>query len=174
MKLRRHSNKGKGQALVEFALLLLVFAVLMLALYDFACAIRVSNTISNMSREGANLACRPSPGLQNNPQGVMDVLAATAQPLDMTGRGMMFITVVQGDRILVQDRWDKGNPQTDISSRIGTPTPAEPNPVTNGLASLNLQPEQTAYVVEVFYNYRSLFSNSAIAVGKQFYSRTVF
>ncbi|GFO64875.1 pilus assembly protein [Geomonas paludis] len=174
MKLAGRSHNGRGQALVEFSLLLLVFALLMLALYDFACAIRASNTISNMSREGANLASRPAPGLQNNPQAVMDVLAATAQPLDMTERGMMFITVVQGKRIQAQDRWAKGTPQSDINSRIGTPTSAEPNPVANDLASLDLKPEQTAYVVEVFYNYRSLFSNSAIAVGKQFYSRTVF
>ncbi|MBU5614646.1 TadE/TadG family type IV pilus assembly protein [Geomonas azotofigens] len=160
--------------MVEFALLLLVFALLLLGIYDFACAIRVSNTIANMSREGANLASRPSPGLHENPQAVMDVLAATAQPLDMRGKGMMFVTVVKGDRILSQNPWKNSGLQNDISSRIGTPSPADPNPVANELASLNLNPKQTAYVVEVFYNYQSLFSNSAVTLGKQFYSRTVF
>lgn len=171
---RRRGEKSSGQACVEFALLLLVFGGAMLAVYDFACAIRASNAIANMSREGANLASRPSAGVQDDPQGIMNTLAVTAQPLEMRSRGMMFITVVQGDTIQSQEAWRNSSLKNAISSKIGSPSPADPHPKAKNLASLNLNPSQTAYVVEVFYNYRSLFSNSVVTLANQFYSRTVF
>lgn len=170
----RRRESSSGQACVEFALLLLVFGMLVLAVYDFSCAIRASSVIANMSREGANLASRPSTGLQNNPQGIMNTLALTAQPLDMRSKGMMFITVVQGDTIQSQEAWGNSGLKGTTSSRIGTPSPADPNPKAQNLASLNLNHGQRAYVVEVFYNYQSLFSNSVVTFAKELYSRTVF
>lgn len=158
---------------MEFALLLLVFSALMLVVYDFACAIRASNVIANMSREGANLASRPAAGLQNL-QGIMNALAATAKPLEMRSRGMMFITVVQGDSIQSQEAWENSSLKDAIGSRIGSPSLGDPHPKAKNLSSLNLSPSQTAYVVEIFYNYQSLFSNSAVTVANQFYSKTVF
>lgn len=174
MDCRRRGKNSNGQACVEFALLLLVFGMLVLAVYDFSCAIRASNVIANMSREGANLASRPSTGLQDNLQGIMNTLALTAQPLDMTSKGMMFITIVQGDTIQSQEAWGNSGLKGTTNSRIGTPTTADPHPKALNLAALNLSPGQTAYVVEVFYNYQSLFSNSVVTLAKEFYSRTVF
>lgn len=171
---RRRFVKSGGQACVEFALLLLVFVALILALYDLACAIRVSNSIANMSREGANLASRPTAGVQDDPQALMNTLALTAQPLDMRTKGMIFITVVQGDTIQKQEAWANGDLKNAISSKIGSPSSADPHPKASNLAALKLNPDQTAYIVEVFYNYPSLFSNSLVTLANQFYSRTVF
>lgn len=171
---RRRLATSHGQACVEFALLLLVFVAAILALYDFACALRVSNSIANMSREGANLASRPTAGVQDDPQALMNTLALTAQPLDMSSKGMIFITVVQGDTIQKQEAWEKSPLKNSISSKIGSPSPGEPHPKASNLAALNLTPDQTAYIVEVFYNYQSLFSNNVITLANQFYSRTVF
>ncbi|TGU70168.1 pilus assembly protein [Geomonas terrae] len=165
-------NRARGQACVEFALLLLVFGLVLLAIYDFSCAIRANTVISNVSREGANLAARPAPGTQPDLQGIMDLLAATAQPLDMAQRGMMYITEVQGDTIQAQEAWNKGALRVD--SRIGTYTPGGAHPKALDLDALKLESGERAFVVEVFYAYRSLFSGSMVTLDKQFYSRTVF
>lgn len=165
-------NRARGQACVEFALLLLVFGLVLLALYDFSCAIRASTVIANVSREGANLAARPAPGTQPDLQGVMDLLAATAQPLDMAQRGMMYITEVQGDTVKAQEAWTRG--ALRVESRIGTYTPGGAHPKALDLDALNLGSGDRAFVVEVFYEYRSLFSGSVVTLNKRFYSRTVF
>lgn len=167
-------RREKGQACVELAIMLPVLIFLLFGIYDFACAIRAQLAISNMSREGANLASRPSPGLQDRLQDVMDALAVTAQPLDMKANGMMFITQVQGGTIVAQEGWVNGDLKGSISSRIGTPTASQPNPKAQGFASVSLRPDQTAYVVEVFYNYKSLFSGNLVLLGNQLYSKTVF
>ena len=161
-----------GQACVEFAMLLLVIVLLLMGVFDLACAIRANNTIANMSREGANLASRSSAGLRDNPQAIMDTLAATAQSLDMRGEGMMYITVVQGGTITLQEGWKNG--ALAASSKVGTPSESDPHPKARNLESLNLTSGQTAYVVEVFYDYRSLFSNGVMTLANRFYSRTVF
>lgn len=174
MEQRTRSDKQTGQAVVEFAIVLPLLLLLLMGIYDFACALRANNSISNMSREGANLASRPSAGMQDKRQDIMNALAATAQPLNMRENGMMFITVIQGDTIRSQERWENGSLRDAVASRLGTPTPSEPHPKAQGVASLALAPDQTAYVVEVFYNYRSLFSSNALLLGGELYSRTVF
>ena len=45
-----------------------------------------------MSREGANLASRST----TTPQYIMNALASTAQPLNMSSNGMIYITQVSG------------------------------------------------------------------------------
>lgn len=52
----RRKPRARGQALVEFALVLPVLLLLMLALFDFGRAIYAFNTVSNAAREGARLA----------------------------------------------------------------------------------------------------------------------
>lgn len=173
----RPESRGKstsGQALAELAIVLPLFILLLLGLYDFACAIRANNAIANMSREGANLVSRPSTGMQNRRQQIMDALAATARPLDMRANGMMYITVVRGDTIQAQEGWLMSELHDAIASRVGTPSPSLPNPRVQGGLGLALAPNQTAYVVEVFYNYKSLFSSNALMLGEQLYSRSVF
>lgn len=169
----RH-DRNRGQACAEFALLLPILVLLLFGIYDFACAIRAQNSITNMSREGANLVSRPSAGMQNRLHDIMNVLALTAQPLNMRSDGMMYITVVKGGTIQSQAGWQGSELQETVVSRVGTPSRSDPNPRAQGLDSLALGAEQTAYVVEVFYYYRSLFSSNALMLGEQMYSRSVF
>jgi Flp pilus assembly protein TadG len=175
MKSRANDTANKGQALLELAVVLPLLVLLLLGVFDFARAIRANNTISNMSREGANLASRSSIA----PQDIMDTLAATAQPLTMQNNGMIYITTVQGvaggsPQIQTQAGWQNSSLKNIISSRIGTPTAGNPNPTALNLDALNLAAGQTAYVVEVFYNFQSLFSSNLAKLGSQFYSRTIF
>lgn len=53
---RRSRPAGRGQALVEFALIIPVFLVLMVALFDFGRAVFAYNTLTNAAREGARMA----------------------------------------------------------------------------------------------------------------------
>jgi len=51
-----HHDGQRGQSLVEMALLLPVFVLIMMALFDFGRAIYAYNTVSNAARDGARLA----------------------------------------------------------------------------------------------------------------------
>ena len=53
---RRSTRRRRGQALVEFALILPIFLLVMVALFDLGRAVFSYNTLTNASREGVRLA----------------------------------------------------------------------------------------------------------------------
>jgi Flp pilus assembly protein TadG len=171
-KAHRFHNES-GQALVELALILFLLALLFMGVFDFSRAIQARNIITNVSREGADLASRALSGAITE-QNIMNTLAYTAQPLDMGTHGMMYITVVKGvdgggaPTIESQASWSGGKVWS--VSRLGT----KDSPSSQGLASLGLTSGQQATVVEAFYNYESLFSNSFIPLAPQLYSISIF
>lgn len=54
--LRRRARTGRGQAMVEFALVLPIFVLLLVALFDLGRAVFAYNTLTNAAREGARMA----------------------------------------------------------------------------------------------------------------------
>lgn len=54
--MRRHHRDGRGQALVEFALVLPIFLLILVAIFDLGRAVFAFNSITNAAREGARLA----------------------------------------------------------------------------------------------------------------------
>lgn len=52
----RSRARGRGQALVEFALVIPIFLLLMVALFDLGRAVFAYNTLTNAAREGARIA----------------------------------------------------------------------------------------------------------------------
>lgn len=52
----RGRRNGRGQALVEFALILPIFLLVFVALFDLGRAVFTYNTLTNAAREGARLA----------------------------------------------------------------------------------------------------------------------
>jgi Flp pilus assembly protein TadG len=56
MTLRSNRRRGRGQALVEFALVIPVFLLLLMAVFDLGRAVFAYNSITNAAREGARLA----------------------------------------------------------------------------------------------------------------------
>lgn len=50
------SRRGRGQALVEFALVIPLFLLLLIALFDLGRAVFAYNTLTNAAREGARIA----------------------------------------------------------------------------------------------------------------------
>jgi Flp pilus assembly protein TadG len=55
MRLRRNRH-GRGQALVEFALVIPIFLLLLVAIFDLGRAVFAYNTLTNAAREGARMA----------------------------------------------------------------------------------------------------------------------
>lgn len=55
MRLRRNRH-GRGQALVEFALVIPIFLLVLIALFDLGRAVFAYNTLTNAAREGARMA----------------------------------------------------------------------------------------------------------------------
>ena len=155
---------------MEMAIVLPLLVLLALGVFDFARAIHAKNIITNMSREGANLASRTG---TTNPD-IMNAIAYTAQPLDMRNNGMIYVTVVQGNpehgsvvpRIISQSRWlNKSDPRSKIGSAAGESA--------RDLDALNLAQGETVHAVEVFYRYRSVFY-TYLGLDKQLYSMSVF
>ena len=54
--MNRLTNEQRGQTLVEFALILPVFVLLLVGIFDFGRAVYAFNTINQAAREGARLA----------------------------------------------------------------------------------------------------------------------
>ncbi|HJP90031.1 MAG TPA: TadE/TadG family type IV pilus assembly protein [Candidatus Limnocylindrales bacterium] len=52
----RRGRRGRGQSLVEFALVLPIFLVLVMAIVDLGLSVFAYNSITNAAREGARLA----------------------------------------------------------------------------------------------------------------------
>ncbi len=53
---RRRNRRGRGQALAEFALIIPIFLLLLLAIFDMGRAVFIYNGLTNAAREGARLA----------------------------------------------------------------------------------------------------------------------
>ncbi len=86
----------RGIATLELALLLPFLILMVLGIFDYSRAIHAKNIITNMSREGANLAAR-SGNVATNAQEYMNAIAYTAAPLNMQANGEIYITVVKGE-----------------------------------------------------------------------------
>jgi Flp pilus assembly protein TadG len=140
-----------GQSFVELALVLPLLLLLALGVFDLSRAIQANNIISNMSREGANLASRAT----FPPQQIMSSLASTAQPLAMGTKGAMYMTKVTGGVGRVptvqspQSAW--GNTTGGLNSRIDLTN------VAPSLKTITMAEGDTLYIFEVMYTYTSLF-----------------
>jgi Flp pilus assembly protein TadG len=168
-------HESTGQALVEAAIALPLLVLLVIGVFEFSRSIQANNIVVNMSREAANLASRTSV----SPQAIMDAVGDTAQPLDMTHHGMIYITKVQGVKIgstvhtvvvssTDQARWAKGGYR--VASKIGTPSGHN---FQVSIPNLTLGNGEVAFVAEVFYDYPVTFTNE-FPWNPKLYSMTIF
>lgn len=177
-------RRAAGLAAVEFALLLPVLVVLLLALIDIARGLQANMILINLSREAANLASRGKLQLSENAQSVIGQVAASAPPLNMNTLGMIYITRIMGQTsggttksiVLEQYRWDDSvnnrgyrvsgyGPTSKIwtcSNWGGTVTgscvvPSGTSAPTVSMMSGQLLDGEVIYVVEVFYKFNMAF-----------------
>jgi len=165
-------KKSDGGALIELAIILPLLLLLVLGVFEYGRAIHAKNIITNMSREGANLASRS----KSTAQQIMDAIALTAQPLDMTANGMIFITEVRGQgadpRVTAQHRWTGGSYETSSRAWSGCPNidwsvdgectedfdNLSDNDAEADLNGLEVQDGQVVFAVEVFYDYKPIIT----------------
>jgi hypothetical protein len=154
-------NGGRGVALIEFALILPILIILVLATVDFGRLIQARLIISNVSREGGSIASR----LPTVDSGIITMLKESGMPLNLTGTdGKIIITRVKAGSADSLPRIVSQCEDGHLPGRISTigAVGANPNLVeaiykhlpynaTNKIADI---PEVT--VVEVFYKYRPI------------------
>lgn len=177
-------TRSRGLAAVEFALLLPVLLVLMIALVDVARAIQAQMILVNISREAANLSAMGKLQLSDNAQTIIGQVAASAPPLDMNKLGMVYITRIMGSTsggttksiVLEQYRWDDAGsnrgyrvsgyaPLSKIwscsnwaSGTAGTcVVPSGSTAPVVSMMSGQLLDGEVIYVVEVYYKFNMLF-----------------
>jgi len=192
-------KKSDGQTMVELALILPVLLLLSFGVFEYSRSILTKNIITNMSREGANLAARTP----ESPQTIMTAIATTADPLDMVANGMIFITKVMGvddgtgtdtaDPIVQkQYKYVDGNylsANSVVWGGCGSDnwTDGECTVSGNPVADLEgdgagkpysgmetvIKDGETVYAVEVFYDYAPIISY-VMDSNLEIYSRNVF
>lgn len=189
----RGRRASRGAVAVEMALLMPLLVAIALPVFDFARNLQAQMILTNVSREGANLASR---ALSTFPvQTIMTSLTATTPPLNMTANGMIYITMIVGNNncdakgnnctgvVAAQYRWTGGNYHpasklwncgsggtswtTDGSgSCSNVPSVGKTSPAVSTLQG-QLWDGQVVYVVESFYRQQPLIGALNLPFGVQ-------
>ena len=195
--------RQRGVAAVELALLLPMLVVLMLCAIDGARALQANIIMTNIGREGANLAARGGYDLDTDSQTIISAVMATAPPLNVNKQGMMYITRVMGSGsgsaarnvVLDQYRWDDGASagftasKYAPTSRVYTCTSWKTSKCSN-ISSVvrptapvmtgKLDDGEVIFVVETFYRFDMMVSSFSLGAstlptfGPDLYSMTIF
>ena len=160
-------SKARGLAVVEMVIVTPIMLLLGLGVIELSHLILAKNISTALAREGANLASR---SFSDSDQDIMDALALSADPLDLSQDGVIYISVVVGDDdpdpyISEQHRWlDSGY---SSSSRMwgSCPSwdgngacviPSHKPRMTN--FPMALEPGEIVHIVEVIYDHSYLTS----------------
>lgn len=196
--------RQRGLAAVELALLLPFLVLVLFGMIDLGRALQANTIIVNLSREGANLAARGNTPLETNSQDIMYALMASAPPLNVNQRGMMYITRVMGvgsgsaatNVVLDQYRWMDGARQLGLGYNNNTYDPGSriykcPNGgwLVESCTAAKLRPPaaimngqladgEVIYIVETYYRFNMLVAGGGFlalpTLGPDLYSMTVF
>lgn len=146
---RRIIADESGQAAVEFAFVLTLTLVLLLAIVDFGRALNYMQVMIGLTREGSNLASRGT-SLADSATAVM----VGSAPLDLGANGKVILTSVAKinnvNTITGQASQGGGSFSSKVGLGIGLPAT-----VPSATATM-LQNGQTIYVTEVFYSYQPI------------------
>jgi Flp pilus assembly protein TadG len=143
---RWYGADASGQAVVEFALVILILLFLTCGLIDFSRFINQQQVMINVAREAASLASRGT--------SMTDTLTTainSAAPLNISTSGRVILTSVTNTNGTIQITAQQSQGGIAASSRVGTGV--------GSLASLPFtgvtlpQPTQTLVISEVFYTF---------------------
>jgi hypothetical protein len=157
---RHHSRRTiaagqSGQAMLEFALIASLVIIMVFAIIDFGRAFNQMQMMVGLTREGSNLASRGT-----SLTDAANAVVAGDAPLNLNTSGEVIITSVTNNssgNIISGQVAQGGTSQTSlIGSGIGTTAniPAA--------AAAMLQPGQTIYITEVFYNFQPITPISSL------------
>ncbi len=158
----REDAGSRGTALVEFALVLPLILIMLLATIDFGHLIQTRLIITNVSREGGSIASRQSPIDANLPT----MLLASGRPLSLGGPdGKLIITRIKAGEseaspdpaittriengtLGVSSRIDSGQPNFGLSAALYNHLVFDVDKATADISDIT--------VVAVFYKYRPI------------------
>lgn len=160
--------KARGLVTVEMVFVIPLLLLLGLGVIELSHVILAKNISTAVAREGANLASR---SFSDSDQEIMDALALSADPLDFSQNGVIYISVVVGDDdpypyISEQHRWlghgygSSSRMWGGCSSWDGNGAcviPSRKPRITN--FPMILEPGETVHIVEVIYDYSYLTSH---------------
>jgi hypothetical protein len=165
--LRRPLTSRRGTAAVEFAFILPILAILVFAVIDFGRYIQARLIVTNVSREGANLASRHI----RTGTDIIDILQSSASPLVLSG-GLGKICVSSVKAGGVDSRGNIVDPSIDAPNTFtggGLSTDCRTRAGATQLGLSNTLYEYLVYdedkrasdirgitVVEVYYKYRPI------------------
>jgi hypothetical protein len=140
---------------------------LFLGMVEIGNVLAVSNTLSRLTREGANIASRGT-----SLDTVLTVVSYNGQDIGLGQRGGSVVSRirVRSDGLKIMDQ--VATPGLEDRSRLGT---VGSDPVS--FASYGLEAGNTHYVVEIFYHYRPVTPFARLfesALPDPFYQRAVF
>ena len=138
---------GRGQALVEFALIVVIMLILVMGLVDYARVFHTRQVITALSREGSNLASRGT-AMTN----VCATLVVSARPLDINASGYIILSQVvrtSSGTLVLTNQVTRGG--LISGSKIGTrgATGSAVHLPVAGLPTTN----QSLMVTEVYYRF---------------------
>lgn len=153
--LRRWQFDCTGQATVELTFIIIMLLVMMFGLIDFGRAIYERQVITNIAREGSNLAFRgagdsPAETITN----AVNAVIASASPLNINTKGYVIISAVikNGGSFTVTSQVFKGGispvPLSKLRKGPGN-FPSMPFTTNPQIPLAN----KTLYVTEVFYKF---------------------
>ena len=135
-----------GQAIVEFATVVLLMTILTFGLIDYSRAIYDSEVITNLTREGSNLASRGT----DMTTAAADIISQSDLP-NMATQGEVIITSVQnvGGTYTITNQVTAGAypGASKVGTKIGGVATLPPSAQSIPLAG------QSIYVTEVYYGY---------------------
>ncbi|WCE28879.1 TadE/TadG family type IV pilus assembly protein [Vibrio sp. SCSIO 43137] len=157
----------KGYAAVTFTLTLPLLLLFISGLYEIVRLLHANSVMVNLARESSHLVSRTA---DYTVQEIMDIVATTSKVVDMGENGIIYISHVSGQEddqpfVADQHRWLQAgiNDESDLWSgcvqwqtgECQMPDETDIRELTD--FPLNLEQNDSAYVVEVFYRYSPFF-----------------
>lgn len=156
-----------GFASIEMLIVTPILLLVAMGIFELTQLLQANSIVVGVSREGANLIARSS---TETPQNVMDVVASTSTPLDLSRDGAIFISLVVGQKdkppyISNQYKWNNAGLTVNSSTwpgctswdKEGSCNMSDPKPTLSNF-HLTLDDSESVYVVEVFYHYEPISS----------------
>src|SRR5262245_312346 len=112
MKIEQINSRERGAVLVETAVTLLMFFVVLLAIFEAGRMINIQQTLTNAAREGARLSVTPLTGTSNLPT-ASDVRTRVRSFLNAAGLNGYSVT---DDDIDVVQNYDPDTTDTDTTT----------------------------------------------------------
>ena len=159
MALRRSSAGMKfianesGQAAVEFAMIASLLLILLCASVDFGRALNTVQVMTELTRQGSNLASRGDSLTQ-----AISAVIAGESPLDVVDNGKVIITAVTNNNTTANPVYVITGQASQGSlsqiSKIGTGVGSTATLPPAYAAADTLQAGQTLYVTELYYTFQ--------------------